>query len=310
MAYRNESLQGQAVSTEGMSIWQLDRMGDFVKFAEMPIELQDQVWEEYVGDASEDVKARDVHVKIVLEPLFKESLWFKLKSKLKKNKHEHDNANEDTTPKYTISVVYASHSAPPPTAYLVQSRVRTLAFAHLPHKPAIPLPNTTNFGTITKLIPISFTSSDTLTITFPFGSEIFLEFLLTHLCPMINKYVRPPAELTPPGWGRDIRVGGSMCDRGDTRVLKGAGAVVWKRMWLKGGKKEGRSVLAFKMCEMADGLDVDVQGAFGGRRKARGWKVEHRLRGVPIGSWDAMWLRLMECLEVKGEEVEIDDLFV
>ncbi|KAH7403248.1 hypothetical protein BKA64DRAFT_743865 [Cadophora sp. MPI-SDFR-AT-0126] len=279
MAYRNESLQGQAVSTQGMSLWKLNNLGDFVKFAEMPVELQDKVWEYYVLRETGDVRARDVHVNMVLKSLTKESFWFRLRSKLKKTKtDDNDDNDETTTRKFAISVAYASHSAPSPAPYLVRSRVRTLAFTHLPHRPAIPLPNTLNPGTITKLIPISFTSSDTLTITFPFASEFFLEFLLTRLCPMINKYVRPPAELIPYGWGRDIRVGGSMCDRGDTRVLKGSGAIVWKRNWLKAGRKEGRSVWGTENGEGVEGEAstegcarrelgcdvVEVDGVFGG----------------------------------------------
>ena len=91
--------------------------------------------------------------------------------------------------------------------------------------------------------------------------------------------------------------------------MKGAGVILKKRHWLKGGKKEGRSILAFKMCEMEDGFDVDIEGALGGKKNAKGWKLEHRLAGVPVGFWDEMWVGLMEALELKGKDVGVDDLW-
>ncbi|KAK0115506.1 hypothetical protein ONS95_000216 [Cadophora gregata] len=293
--------KGQDASTYGLNIQQLDKMGKFVKFAEIPIELQDKVWKQYVLQEAKDDEARHVHVIIVLQPLAKASIWSKLKTKVKGSSN-----TVNTLRKYTITVLYAPHSDPPPSPFYVTSRTRSLSFIHFPHKPAIPLPlhgpGNNNGSFITKLIPISFFSNDTLVVTFPFASELFLEFLIT--CPAINKYVRPPVELMPPGRGaqNDIHAAPALNHTYDSRVLKGAGVILTKRNWLKGGRKEGRSILAFRMCDMGDGMDVNVQ-------EGQGWKVEHRLRGVTIGRWDEMWLRLMECLEIKGKEVSILDLF-
>jgi len=151
--------------------------------------------------------------------------------------------------------------------------------------------------------------NDILTVTFPFGSEIFLEFLFNGLCPMINKWALPPMELMPPNFVCVYHTTANMHLRSDGRILKGAGVILKQRNWLRGGKKEGRSVLAFKMCEIEDRFDVDVEDALGGKKNAKGWKLEHRLVGVPVGYWDAMWLRLMDALELKGKDVGIDDLW-
>jgi len=62
MAYRNTSLRGQAVSTEGLNILQLNEMGEFVKFTELPVELQDKVWEQFVLEEVRGIPSRDVHI--------------------------------------------------------------------------------------------------------------------------------------------------------------------------------------------------------------------------------------------------------
>ena len=62
MAYRNTALRGQAVSTEGLNILQLNEMGEFVKFAELPVVLQDKVWEQFVLEEARGIPSRDVHI--------------------------------------------------------------------------------------------------------------------------------------------------------------------------------------------------------------------------------------------------------
>lgn len=200
------------------------------------------------------------------------------------------NPNDAKSPiRYAPSLIYTTPSAPPPPLFSISHASRNFAIKNSPYKFAIPLPlpssgpGVTKTNTITRLIPLDFTIGDKLTITFPFHSEALFSWIAFHLSPGFTKYIKRPIEVV------------GELERDDRRVLKAAGALVAKRKrswgWLRRGER--RTVVTFKLCEVWEGLDIGVDEIGGGR-------VVERLRGVPVGVWDRMWMRLMEKLEVEG----------
>ncbi|KAH6711283.1 hypothetical protein BKA61DRAFT_676494 [Leptodontidium sp. MPI-SDFR-AT-0119] len=242
----------------------------FERFLNLPTELQDQIWGYYMVL---DHIQRDIHVNLTLR-------------KLPKNL----NPNDAKSPiRYAPSLIYTTPSAPPPPLFSISHASRNFAIKNSPYKFAIPLPlpssgpGVTKTNTITRLIPLDFTIGDKLTITFPFHSEALFSWIAFHLSPGFTKYIKRPIEVV------------GELERDDRRVLKAAGALVAKRKrswgWLRRGER--RTVVTFKLCEVWEGLDIGVDEIGGGR-------VVERLRGVPVGVWDRMWMRLMEKLEVEG----------
>ncbi|KAG4436043.1 hypothetical protein IFR05_008475 [Cadophora sp. M221] len=261
----------------------ITKLGKFEKFLNLPTELQDMIWGYYMILYHNQ---RDVHVKLTLQ-------------KLSKSSTPTNNASSQIH--YAPSLLYNASSAPPPPLFSISHSSRTFAIKNSSYIFAIPLPlpnpgpdpSITKTNTITRLIPLDFTIGDKLTITFPFHSEAIFSWIAFHLSPGFTKYIKRPVEIT----------GGNGLDVKDRRVLKAAGAFVVKKKGAMGwrwiGRGERSTVVTFRMCEIWVGLDVGVDEVGGGR-------VVERLRGVPVGVWDGMWIKLMEKLEVEGRGLTDD----